>query len=86
MVQLCVDIPFQVITIPFPFQSLMKLLLVAMMSGVALYASPGVMVALFPHPLKANELVISLLVTMGGSLLIPLIIRLDLMFGISLIG
>ena len=67
--------PFQVVTVPFPFQSLMKLLLVSMTSGLLLYASPGIVAAFLPHPLKADEMYLSLLVTMGTSVLIPLLFR-----------
>ena len=62
--------------VPFPFQSLMKLLLVSVTSGLMLYASPGIAAALLPHPLKADEMYLSLLVTMAISMLIPLVFRL----------
>ena len=71
---------FQVVTVPFPFQSLMKLLLVSMTSGLLLYASPGIAAAILSHPLKADEMYLSLLVTMVTSILIPLIFRLVFFF------
>ena len=64
------------VTVPFPFQSLMKLFLVSVTSGLLLYASPGIAAALLPHPLRADEMYLSLLVTMGMSIFIPLIFRL----------
>ena len=67
---------FQVVVVPFPFQSLMKLLLVSVTSGLMLYASPGIAAALLPHPLKADEMYLSLLVTMATSILIPIVFRL----------
>ena len=67
---------FQVVTVPFPFQSLMKLLLVTMTSGLVLYASPGIVAAVLPRPLGVDELFLSLLVTVGISVLMPLFIRL----------
>ena len=71
---------FQVVTVPFPFQSLMKLLLVCMTSGLLLYASPGIAAALLSHPLKADEMYLSLLVTMGTSVLTPLLFRLVVVY------
>ena len=67
---------FQVVTAPFPFQSLMKLLLVTVTSGLLLYASPGIVAAVLPRPLRVDDLMLSLLVTMAMSVLIPLLFRL----------
>lgn len=62
--------------IPFPFQSLMKLLLVSMTSGLVLYTCPTVVAAVLPRPLGEQELFMSFLVTMVVSILMPLLIRL----------
>ena len=70
------NFPFQVVTVPFPFQSLMKLLLVSVTSGLLLYASPGIAAALLPRPLKVDEMYLFLLATMGISIIIPLLFRL----------
>lgn len=67
---------FQVVVVPFPFQSLMKLLLVTMTSGLVLYASPGIVAAALPRPLRVDELFLSLLVTIGISVLMPLFVKL----------
>lgn len=67
---------FQVITVPFPFQSLMKLLLLCMTSGLLLYASPGIVATFLPHPLQTDQLFLTLLSTMGVSVLIPMLFRL----------
>ena len=66
---------FQVITVPFPFQSLMKLLLLCMTSGLLLYASPAIVAAVLPHPLQTDQLFLTLLSTMGVSVLIPMLFR-----------
>jgi hypothetical protein len=55
----------------------MKLLLVSVTSGLLLYASPGIAAALLPHPLKVDEMYLFLLATMGISIIIPLLFRLQ---------
>ena len=68
--------PFQVITVPFPFQSLLKLLLVSVTSGLLLYAGPGLLAAVLPHPLRTDQLFLALLSIMAVSVIVPMLFRL----------
>ena len=64
----------QVVTTPFPFQAVMKLVLVSFTSGLCLCAIPA-MVAIFQSPLKADVLIYSLLFVCALSTVVPLLIR-----------
>ena len=60
--------------VPFPFQAVVKLLLLSFSSGLVLYAVPN-LAGLLQYPLKAEGMVASLLGVCGVSIVTPLFFR-----------